>query len=110
VDASLQAIMDALHPIGMVPLFLLPPPSRDKDIQQKNFFGIFGVNIDYKSAVNWQVQLCIIGIEDFPLGKNIPNCPQYEWKVAVCHHRDDKEWNNVQAKKGIERHSISDIL
>lgn len=55
VAASPQAIMDDSHPIGAAPPFPSPPPLRDKDIQRKNFFAIFGVNIDYKSAVNWQV-------------------------------------------------------
>jgi hypothetical protein len=96
--------------IGAAPPFPSPPPLRDKDIRRKNFFAIFGVNINYKSAVNWQVQLGNIGIDDFPLGKNTPNCPKYEWKVAVCCHRDDEEWKKEQAKKGIERHSISNVL
>lgn len=83
---------------------------RDKDIHRQNFFATFEVAIDYELDESWRCQLCARGIDDFPLGKNIPNRAKYEWNIEACRNRNNDDWKNKQALKGVSKQAISDFL
>jgi hypothetical protein len=64
----------------------------NKDIHWQNYFAVFGVKIDYEHEESWQVQLCAIDIESFPLGKQVLNHPKYDWKVARSVSQSEERW------------------